>query len=198
MRSLRSPDLAKRCFARPFMRDVMRMNKTTSILLFLLLAISTAAQSEGVKEFDLGKGITVRIEEAVFSPNNHKIENCEGSDIPCTIDGIFPFGTAFNMPKTYVKLLSLSIGSKTYKLDTTGMYNAWGNRPLEYKGTIKYLGAHCYDENNCALRGLFSDAAGTFVCEWVVINGHPFRTVISSSDDISHLFMRNIEPPYYE
>ena len=174
------------------------MYKTLPFLFFLLLAMPAVAKSEDIKEFNLGKGITVQIEEAIFIPKNHKIENCNGSKTPCSIDGMLPFGTTSKMPKTYVKLLSLSVGSKTYRLDTSGMYNAWGNRPLEYKGTIKYLGAHCYDENNCALRGLFSDAAGAFVCEWVIINGHSFRTVISPSDDIGHLFMRNIDPPYYE
>jgi hypothetical protein len=174
------------------------MNRSSILsIIFVLLASNVLADGQ-TKEFDLGNGITVQIEEAKFNPESHKIENCEGSNYPCLIDGVFPFGTAFSMPKTYLKSLTLSKSGKSYKLQTTGMYNAWGNRPLEFKGKIKYLGGHCYDEKNCALRGLFSDAAGSFVAEWVVINGKPFRTVLTSSDDISHLFMRNIDPPYYE
>jgi hypothetical protein len=140
----------------------------------------------------------VTIEEATFNPEGHEIINCEGSDYPCTIDDIFPFGTANSFPRTYLKKLSLSIADKTYNLDTSGMYNAWGNRPLEFKGKIKYLGAHCYDKDHCSLRGLFSDAAGSFVAEWVIVNGKSTRTVITSSDDIVHLFIENIEPPHYE
>ncbi len=176
----------------------MRMNRILIVTLFILLGMSNIAKSGEVKEFDLGNGISVQIEEVEFHPKNHKIENCGDSNIPCSIDGMAIFGTAFDMPKTYLKKLSLSIGKKTYKLNTTGMYNAWGNRPLEYKGTVKYLGAHCYDENSCALRGLFSDAAGSFVAEWLIVNGHPFRTVLTSSDDIMYLFLKNIDPPYYE
>ncbi|MEZ5541071.1 MAG: hypothetical protein R3F42_03410 [Pseudomonadota bacterium] len=166
--------------------------------LSLLLLLSSLTRADDVKEFDLGNGITVQIEEARFLPAEHEIKNCKDSDMPCTIDGSFPFGAAFDMPHSYLKRLSLSISGKSYDLDTAGMYNAWGNRPLEYKGTVKYLGAHCYDENNCALRGLFSDAAGSFVGEWLIVNGMAKRTVISSSEDIVHLFMNNIEPPYFE
>lgn len=178
--------------------NVIRMNKPILFAILISPLIWAVAHASDMQEFNLGKGITAQIEEAPFNPENHKIINCKDSNIPCTIDGVFPFGTAFDMPKTYLKSLSLTVSGKTYKLDTTGMYNAWGNRPLEYKGTIKYLGAHCYDKDNCALRGLFSDAAGSYVAEWLIVNGIATRTVISSSDDIVHLFMKNIEPPYYE
>lgn len=162
------------------------------------MILSTTALAADVKEFDLGNGVTVKLKEEKFIPENHIIENCNNSNIPCLIDRIHPFGTASNMPKTYLKYLSLSKAGKTYKLNTNGMYNAWGNRPLEFKGIIKYLGAHCYDESNCTLRGLFSDAAGSFVAEWVILNGVPYRTVISSSDDIKQLFIKYIEPPHYK
>ncbi|MCP4764796.1 MAG: hypothetical protein GY875_00840 [Gammaproteobacteria bacterium] len=169
--------------------------KTT---LISLLLFSTPVFADEVKVFDLKDGIKISILEVPFDPSSHRIENCDDSEIPCLIDGHFPYGTAFNMPRSHLKELTLSIGDSSYNLDTTGMYNAWGNRPLEYKGKIRYLGAHCYNEKSCTLRGIFSDAAGSYVAEWKIINGKPHRTVLSSTDDIMHLFMKNIDPPFYE
>jgi hypothetical protein len=77
------------------------------------------------------------------------------------------------------------------------MYDAWGGRPLEYKGTIRYFGGKCSDQKNCQFRGIFSDGAGSFVAEWRIVGGVPTRTVLSGSDDIVHLFMKNIDPPEF-
>jgi len=168
------------------------------IFAIILTMLSTAAVASEVKVYELKGGITVSIEEAPFNPKNHTLENCEDPTTPCKIDGLFPYGTAFDLPKTYLKEMSLMIGGEKYSLDVTGMYDAWGNRPLEYEGSVRYLGAHCYDKHYCTLRGLFSDAAGSFVAEWKVINGESIRTILTSSDDVVNLFIENIDPPYYE
>ncbi|MEJ2610144.1 MAG: hypothetical protein P8179_08655 [Candidatus Thiodiazotropha sp.] len=178
-------------------KGVIRINKLSMLLMLALFSWNPICAGEE-KQYDLGNGIVVNLEEAEFNPIEHKIINCEGSIIPCTIDGVFPFGIEFSIPRTYLKSLSLSIHGRTYKLNTSGMYNAWGNRPLAIKDKIKYLGAHCYDEKSCALRGIFSDAAGSFVAEWLIVNGISTRTILTSSNDIVNLFIKNIEPPYYE
>lgn len=166
--------------------------------ILMLCFASLQANADEIKEFKLNSGITVSIEEAPFNPQGHEIVNCEGSEIPCLIDGSFPYGANFSLPSTYLKKLVISFEGKSHSLDTSHMFNAWGNRPLEVKGVIRYLGGHCYDSEHCALRGLFSDAAGSYVAEWVVINGVSSRTVLTSSDDVVHLFMKNIDPPVYE
>jgi hypothetical protein len=78
------------------------------------------------------------------------------------------------------------------------MYNAWGSRPLEFIGSVRYFGGKCVDAKNCSFRGLFSDAGGSFVAEWRVINGVSTRTVLTDSSDVVSLFMKNIDPPEYE
>ena len=78
------------------------------------------------------------------------------------------------------------------------MYDAWGARPLEVKGVVRYFGGKCFDTKNCQLRGLFSDAAGSFVAEWQIVGGLPTRTILTSSSDVVHLFMNNIDPPVFE
>lgn len=86
----------------------------------------------------------------------------------------------------------------SYSLDVSDMYDAWGRRPLEHAGIIRYFGGKCFDNKNCLLRGLFSDAAGSFVAEWQIVDGLPIRSVLSSSQDIVHLFMEHIDPPEFD
>ena len=174
------------------------MIKITISAILILCFASLQAKADDIKEFKLDSGIKVTIEEAPFDPKGHEIINCKGSEMPCLIDGGFPYGTDFSLPRSYLKKLIITYEGKSYSLDSSHMFNAWGNRPLEVKGVIRYLGGHCYDSKHCALRGLFSDAAGSYVAEWVVINGVPSRTVLTSSDDVVHLFMKNIDPPVYE
>jgi hypothetical protein len=173
------------------------MNKL-KVSIFLIVFFSSTTLASDEKRYELDGGIVVTIEEAQFTPEQHDIKNCASSKIPCTIDGVFPFGTAFNIPRTYLKRLTFSIKNKTYELDTSGMYNAWGNRPLEHKGSIRYLGAHCYSDVDCKLRGIFSDAAGSYVAEWIMFGGTSQRTVLTSTNDVMHMFMKNIDPPYYD
>lgn len=78
------------------------------------------------------------------------------------------------------------------------MYNAWGNRPVEYPGVVRYFGGKCFDKKNCQFRGLFSDAAGTFVAEWLIVDGHSTRTVLTSSSDVVVLFTENIDPADFD
>jgi hypothetical protein len=78
------------------------------------------------------------------------------------------------------------------------MYNAWGVRDLVEKGGIRYFGGMCVDINNCQFRGLFSDAAGSFVAEWKVVGGESIRTVLTNSSDVIDLFLKHIDPPEYE
>jgi hypothetical protein len=106
-------------------------------------------------------------------------------------------GVAFGLPKAYVKSISISYNNRSYSLDATDMYDAWGSRPLERKGVVRYFGGKCFDPKNCQLRGLFSDGAGSFVAEWRVVDGVSVRTILSGSDDIVHLFTEHIDPPEF-
>ena len=101
------------------------------------------------------------------------------------------------MPKTYVKGITVSYRGKSYSLNSSDMFNAWGERPLEING-IRYFGGECFDVRNCRFRGIFSDAAGTFVAEWMVVDGVSVRTVLTNSSDVESLFLRHIDPPWFK
>jgi len=171
--------------------------KLSGGILFALLSlfVPATASADTTATFQLPSGVTVRIVEAPFRASQFKVEGCSERDSACRINGRIPFGTAFGLPKTYVKSITVSFGVLTYSLNASDMYDAWGARPPEVKGVIRYFGGRCFDSKNCRFRGLFSDAAGTFVAEWNVVNGAPVRTVLTASDDVVELFTRNINPP---
>ena len=164
----------------------------------LNLFFSYSAIAETQTTFMLPSGVEVKIIEEKFSVSDFDVEGCGNSDTSCLINGNLPYGTAFGLPKSYLKELTVTYNGRSHKLDTSNMYNAWGSRPLEYKGVIRYFGGNCYDKDNCQFRGLFSDAAGSYVAEWKIIYGKSYRTVLTGSGDIINLFMENIDPPIYE
>lgn len=169
----------------------------TVIALICIVGSSSALADTGAV-FTLPSGVNVKITEAKFERTLFKISGCTEGGTICRINGHTPFGAAFDLPKTYVKSISVSYKGQLYSLDISDMYNAWGERPLEYKGTVRYFGGRCTDTKNCRFRGLFSDGAGSFVAEWQIVNGLPFRTVLSDSNDIVHLFTQHIDPPEFD
>ena len=98
----------------------------------------------------------------------------------------------------YVKSITISYQGAAYALDVTDMYNAWSDRPLQYPGGVPYFSGKCFDKKNCQFRGPFSDAAGAFVAEWQILDAVAIRTVLTFSDAVAHLFVKNIDPPEYD
>lgn len=147
--------------------------------------------------FTLPSGVRIEIVEAAFHKTSFSIFGCGANDPVCLINGQVPFGTDLELPKTYVRGITASYRGRSYSLDATNMYNAWGERPLAIKG-IRYFGGKCFDTKNCEFRGIFSDAAGSFVAEWRIVGGVSVRTVLTNSSDVVNLFIRHIDPPDYE
>jgi len=162
---------------------VFRVLLTTAITLFILAGNAVSDNSDRVSQFVLPSGIQVRIVEA----------SCEGAGTVCQTRGKIAAGVFLGeSPLTYLKEITITNKGKTYRLDTSGMFNAWGNRPLEYPGVIRYFGGYC-DERTCVVRGIFADAALTYVAEWVVVDGVQERTTLTGSQDVVNVFMKNID-----
>jgi len=160
--------------------------------------LAGCAVADTTAQFELPGGIKVSIAEGVFLATKVKVIGCAvGGGAGCLIDGQIPFGIVRGLPKTYVKSISIVALGKSYPLDVSGMYDAWGKRPLEYPGAVRYFGGWCFDERNCQFRGLFSDGASTFVAEWRVVQGRGMRTVLTDSSDVVDLFMSHIDPPRF-
>lgn len=166
------------------------------MLICSIASASALADTEAV--FTLPSGVKVKIIEAPFKKKLFKVSGCTENSAICRINGHVPFGSALELPKTYVKSISVSYQGRSYFLNASDMYDAWGERPLEVKGAVRYFGGKCADVKNCQFRGLFSDAAGSFVAEWQIVNGLSNRTVLTDSNDVVNLFMQHIDPPEFE
>jgi len=159
------------------------------IFVCLLFSLSACVANEKVHQLNISKSIKVEIHEKNIDMGANK------NNLP---NGNIVFGSTTGNPKTYISKILFTVNNTPYILENKYMYNSWGNRPLEIPNVIKYFDAHCYDNTNCTIRGIFSDAAGSFVAEWKIINGKPTRTMITDSNDILNLFSKNISPPAFD
>ena len=184
------------------MRESLRSKVRAAFFILLLLFVPTAvsanarAETKSSSTFTLPSGVTVTITEAPFDKSKFTVSGCS-DDNPCFINGHIPFGLGTQLPRTYVKSITVSFKGQSYALDASDMYDAWGNRPLEVRGVVRYFGGQCSEIKYCQFRGLFSDGIGSFVAEWVIADGKPFRTVLTGSEDIVDLVSKNIDPPEY-
>lgn len=177
------------------------MKLILGLLMMSVMAHAAAAKTqhaESTKSFDLGDSTSVTLVERAFDPAHARIETCGETHQICRINGGAPFGIDGDMPRTYLARLTLKVGRKTYDLDTRGMYDAWGDHPLEGKGTIRYMAASCSDTAFCTLRGIFSDGGGTYVAEWQIRYGISVRTILTDSNDIVNSFLEHLEPPVFD
>ena len=172
------------------------------VAILLGYLFSTSALADKTSTFTLPSDVDVTIVESVFDKEIFSVERCSsngwGSGSICRINGRFPYGVDINVPKTYVKSITISYQGAAYALDVTDMYNAWGDCPLQYPGEEPYFGGKCFDKKNCQFRGRFSDAAGAFVAEWRIVDAVVIRTVLTFSNDVVHLFGEYIDPPEYD
>jgi hypothetical protein len=172
-------------------------NKSVIIFFIILFPLSSFATDTRSK-FTLPSKVEVSIIEEPFYKKKFMVEGCSDKGSICRINGHIPFGVAFGVPKTYVKSIVITFHGKSSALDVSDMYNAWGNRPLEYSDKVRYFGGKCFDVNNCQIRGIFSDAAGSFVAEWLIVDGRAIRTVLTGSSDVVDLFIKHIDPPEFD
>lgn len=180
------------------MKMTVRASLRSSTTLFVLLVLPAAAFADTTSTLTLPSGVEVEITEAPFIRKLFRISGCTENGTHCVINGHVPFGVTGRLPKTYVKRISISYKGRSYTLDARDMYDAWGGRPLEVKGVIRYFGGKCFEQRNCRLRGIFSDASGTFVAEWDVVDGKSMRSLLTGDDDIVALFKEKIDPPEYD
>ncbi len=169
------------------------------VLCIIVVALLTrvSASTEKVAQFTLPSGVSVRITEAPFEASKFQIKGCSEDGAYCRINGRIPAGVVFGLPETYMKEILITFKGKSHSLDSSDMYDAWGGRPLERPGVVRYFGGRCYDDGDCVFRGVFSDAAGAFAAEWSIVDGVSVRNVLTDSSDVVRLFLKQIDPPEF-
>ena len=133
-----------------------------------------------------------------------EMEKCKQDFSSCLKNGLPTFGTSSSfgiftsLPRSHLVELRLRYRDIEYKLETLHMYESRSNKKSKSKSNVQYFYANCFDAKNCLVRGLFSDAAGSYVAEWKIVDGIALRSILTSTRDIVHKFIKNINPPVYD
>ena len=140
------------------MRPLPRL--LTSLLLLGGWAAAQSPKSESGR-LELGNGVVVEYKTSAYSPKT------EGHLGPL-------FGTDGDIPHTTLKELTLVQGKIKVPLDVSGMYDPWFEKPNPSRFRFR-----AFDSRNAIITGIFSDAAGSYVAEWLIVDHIGVRILLS-------------------
>ena len=144
---------------------------------FVLAVASSQPRSKITENFTvrLGERISLSVSVAAFEPNAHKITKCKILDWEgiCLIDGKPVFGTDWEIPKKQLTRAILTVANVSIDLDCSCMFNPWIDRPRAEDFAVEEV------EGGYFLRGSFSDGAGSYEAEWLIIQDASVRTKIA-------------------
>ena len=156
--------------------------KLLSTILLLILSGHSYGQQKEVK-IKLAKNVTLTLYRDIFDPKGKEIELSENKFV-ISINKKPIFGTDGEMPKTTLKKAVLTIGTMNYDLQVDGMYNPWiGDNIYEEKFKLEMEGY------KYKIIGGFSDGAGGYGAEWVVIGQSCIRTILTDDEKILFDYM---------
>ena len=150
-------------------------------IIFLLSFGQSFSQLKEVK-VKLADNVTLTFLKDTFNPKGKKIETSDNLII--SIDKGLVFGTDGEMPRTYLKKATLTIGTKNFDLQVDGMYNPWHEDYFNAKAfKLKTEG------NKYIITGGFSDGAGFYGAEWVAFGQGCTRTILTNDEMILFEYM---------
>lgn len=166
-----------------------------------LISLATASDNYGenlrisyqkyctTHKFNFAPNGILKLVEVPFVKDEHEIIfDTYQKNVIKSINGSAPYGiTAVTLPICLVEKIELSYNGKTYSLNSNDMYNALVKAEL-----AQHISVKCADENTCMIRGLFSDASGTFAAQWEIERGIARRTVLSNKEDVLVLFREKV------
>jgi hypothetical protein len=148
------------------------------LLIALSLAVAGPAPPTLTRTFTLDHGLRLELVAVSFQESAHKVERCQVLDWQgvCLIDGKLVFGTDWEVPVQRLRSATVHVGGRQISLDTSCMYN-----PQLGLRDAKDFSARAV-EGGVSVRGKFSDGAGTYQAEWLVINGASVRTSLRNGE----------------
>lgn len=163
------------------MKNILR----TILIIFLVMRITPlfAEMSESINSNSytapLGDGIALQLTIAPFDAKKHKIKKCQILDWygVCLIDSRPVFGTDWELPRNQLIKATVKIGTNAINLDVSCMYNAWFGEPAPQAFVFEKV------EGGFLIRGNFSDGAGSYEAEWLIIGDSSVRTKLIKALD---------------
>ncbi|MBZ9731634.1 hypothetical protein LB467_18260 [Salegentibacter sp. JZCK2] len=149
--------------------------KIQIIIFFLFSTFICNGQTDKVA-IQFNDTTSLELVKAAFEPNNKKIDYFDGEFV-VGIDGTILFGTDGELPRYILKEAVLRIADRNYDLDVRNMYNPWFGGINEQFFNIKKEG------NQFQLTKIFSDGAGIYAAEWLIIGCSSIRTLITADEE---------------
>ena len=148
-----------------------------AIIIFILNSIFVGkimGQTYQVK-VNINDSTYIILEKIDFDTTEKKIEYFENFLV--AINGRPIFGTDGDLPKFTLIKATLTIGKNEYDLQVDDMYNPWfGNGINDRLFKIKKEG------NRYQLTGIFSDGAGSYGAEWLIVGKLSIRTILTNDE----------------
>jgi len=142
---------------------------TAGYLLFVGCACAESAHDQ-VGRLDLGQGIQIEYEIIPLGNKAGPQKNERAGPI---------FGTDGGAPHTKLKKLILRQGNKKTSLEISCMYDPWFERVDQSRFRVVVQ-----NRRSLTLTGVFSDAAGSYVAEWLIVDGLGVRTLLSNEPSV--------------
>jgi hypothetical protein len=126
--------------------------------------------SVDVGHLSLSHGIRLEYEAASYPNDAKRHENGPIGPV---------FGIDGGSPHTVLKRLTVEQGEKKTSLDVSYMYDPWFERLQKSRFKVRIR-----EDGGIVLTGIFSDAAGSYVAEWLIVDGVSVRTLLSNEPSV--------------
>jgi hypothetical protein len=152
------------------------MTRTTIIVLFTIFFVTKSWGQAARITVSINDSTHLTMERMEFDKTGKEFEYYDNK-FPFSINGRPIFGTDGDLPKYMLAKATLTIGKNKYDLTVDHMYNPWfGDRPSDRFYKLKK------DGTVIKLTGLFSDGAGTYGAEWLIIGKSSIRTILTKDE----------------
>ena len=152
------------------------MKKTLILITFIIISLNCLGQSDKAV-IQLNDSTTFYLERESFEVNNKTI-NFQ-NNIPIGIDKKLLIGADGELPKYKLTKAILNIGNSRIKLQIDDMYNPWFGEKFN-RELVKLES----EKNSLKLKVIFSDGAGTYLAEWLIIDNVSIRTILSPDENV--------------
>ena len=151
----------------------MRLLLTIS---FIIIVGQSYGQREG--KVKLADHVILTLIQEPFDPNGKDVELSDNKFV-ISINKKPVFGTDGEIPRTFLKKATLTIGTKVYDLQVDGMYNVWLDGYFSDNKFRLRTEGHKY-----IVTGGLSDGAGFYGVEWVIAGRANLRTILTNDERI--------------
>ncbi|MEX2596904.1 MAG: hypothetical protein WEC59_08240 [Salibacteraceae bacterium] len=152
------------------------MTRTTIILLVTILFVTKSWGQVDRITVNINDTTHLTMERMEFDETGKEFEYYDNK-FPFSINGRPIFGTDGNLPEYTLTKATLTIGKNEYDLQVDNMHNPWfGDSQSEKHFRIKR------DGTETKLTGLFSDGAGSYGAEWLIVGKSSIRTILTKDE----------------